>query len=111
MFIKDHALFTGIPASRLEKLLSGKCGEVIFGIGENIIQHGTAPSSVYLITEGSARVLQGPPEQPTSLELLNKGSMLGWFSLARGNPCEWVRAASEVKAMAIPAKTFTILLA
>ena len=110
MFIKDHSLFSGIPTSQLEKLLSGKCGEVIFGIGDNIIQPGTAPSSVYLITEGSARALQGPQENPTSLELLNKGSMLGWFSLASGNPCEWIRAASEVKAMAIPAETFTTLL-
>lgn len=110
MLIKDHSLFTGIPPSRLEKLLSGQTSEVVFEIGENIIPPCAAPTSVYLITEGSARALQGAPENPTSLELLNKGSLLGWFSLTSGNYCEWIRAASSVKAIGIPSGTFTTLL-
>ena len=35
--------------------------------------------------------------------------MTGWFSLATGIPCEWVRAASAVKALMIPSKCFTDL--
>ena len=110
MLFKDHSLFAGIPTSRLEKLFSGKSREVVFGIGENIIPPDAPPTCVYLITEGSVRSLQGSSEAPTPLELLKEGSLLGWFSMASGNPCEWFRAASPVKATAIPADTFSTLL-
>jgi len=62
-----------------------------------------------LILEGSIHLL-GEAEEAFSLELLNAGSLIGWFSPSHGRPCEWAQAASPVKALRIKADFFRKLL-
>jgi subfamily B ATP-binding cassette protein HlyB/CyaB len=99
-----------LPQEDLLNALKGKLGEVSFQTGEELSAQESLPPSLYLITEGSARALGSSDETPISLELMKPGSLVGWFSLATGVPCEWVRAATPIKALRIPADVFEKLL-
>ena len=99
-----------LPQEDLLNALKGKLGEISFQTGEELSAQESLPTSLYLITEGSARALGISDETPISLELIKPGSLVGWFSLATGIPCEWARAASPVKALRIPTESFLELL-
>ena len=103
--------FMDLPREEVLSALRGRVAEVTFRTGEEILKPGELPSALYLILEGNARLLGAvaPGENPVSLELLKAGAATGWFALATGVPCEWVRAASAVKALMIPSKCFTDL--
>ena len=97
-------LFNDIPQKELQEAL-GKVCEVTFTIGDLILTSGDMAADLYLIQEGSARLL-GDSEEPVSLELLKAGTVIGWFSLSTGVPCEWVRAASPIRALKMPSEVF-----
>jgi ATP-binding cassette subfamily B protein len=103
--------FMDLPREEVSSALRGRVAEITFQTGEEILKPGELPSALYLILEGNARLLgaMAPGENPVSLELLKAGTVTGWFSQATGIPCEWVRAASAVKALMIPSKCFTDL--
>lgn len=103
--------FMDLPREEVISALRGRVAEVTFQTGEEILKPGELPSALYLILEGNARLLGAvaPGENPVSLELLKAGASTGWFSLATGIPCEWVRAASLVRALMIPSKCFSDL--
>ena len=103
------SLFNDFPEKDLVKVLKGKVEECTFETGKELIPQGRLPDSIFLIREGSARLL-GAAEEPVSLELLKQGSLVGWFSLACAFPCEWVRASAPLKALRIPADIFEKLL-
>ena len=103
------SLFNDLPEKDLVKALRGKVEEVLFETGQELIPQGKLPDSIFLIREGTARLL-GAAEEPVSLELLKTGSLVGWFSLANTVPCEWVRASAPLKALRIPADVFEKLL-
>jgi len=102
--------FKELPEKGLATCLRGKLGEASFQTGEELSPQGSLPQAVYLITEGSARALGSSDETPISLELIKPDSLVGWFPLATGVPCEWARAASPVKALRIPTESFLKLL-
>jgi ATP-binding cassette subfamily B protein len=99
-----------LPQEDLLNALKGELVEVSFQTGEELSAQESLPPSLYLITEGSARALGSSDETPISLELIKPGSLVGWFSLATGVPCEWVRSASPGKALRIPTESFLKLL-
>ena len=102
------AVFRGISKKDLESSLRNQIFEVSFQTGDEI-NSPNARSGVFVLTEGSARIL-GAGDQPVSLELIKSGAPVGWFSLATRTPGEWVRAASPMKALRIPADVFEKLL-
>jgi ATP-binding cassette subfamily B protein len=108
--LKGTFPFKELPQKDLESCLSGKVVEISFQTGEELFSTGSLPQAVYLITAGSARALGNSDQTPISLELLKSGALVGWFSLATGVSCEWVRAASPVKALKIPTDVFEKLL-
>jgi ATP-binding cassette subfamily B protein len=101
--------FKDLPEKDLLKALKGKVEDVSFETGRELIPQGTLPDSIFLIWDGSARLL-GAAEEPVSLELLKPGSVVGWFSLSSALSCEWVRASAPLKALRIPADVFENLL-
>jgi ATP-binding cassette subfamily B protein len=101
--------FRDLPPEALEKLVESS-EEVTFTTGEELIPLLTLPSHLYLILEGTARYLGELSGEPISLERIQQGSVVGWFSLATGVPCEWVRASGPLKALRIPAAAFSSLL-
>ena len=103
------SLFKDLPEKDLVKALRGKVEECAFETGQELIPQGKLPDSIFLIREGTARLL-GVAEEPVSLELLKNGSLVGWFSLANHLPLDWVRASAPLKALRIPADVFEKLL-
>jgi ATP-binding cassette subfamily B protein len=103
------SLFQDLPEKDLLKALNGKLAECTFETGQELIPRGKLPEALFLIREGTARLL-GAAEEPVSLELLKPGSVVGWFSLANHLTCEWVRASASLKALRIPADVFEKLL-
>jgi ATP-binding cassette subfamily B protein len=103
------SLFKDLPEKDLLKALNGKVEEVLIETGQELIPHGCLPDSIFLIRDGTARLL-GADEEPVSLELLKPGSVVGWFSLANHFPCEFVRASAPLKALKLPAVVFEKLL-
>jgi len=101
--------FGDLPEKALRDLSVREITEQTFNTGDEMISQGVLPSEVLLVKEGSLRLLASS-DQPVSLELLTSGQVVGWFSLATEAPCEWVRAASPVKTLRIPADTFRTLL-
>ena len=93
-------LFQDLPEKDLLKALNGKLAECTFETGQELIPRGKLPEALFLIREGTARLL-GAAEDPVSLELLKPGSVVGWFSLANHLTCEWVRASASLKALRI----------
>jgi ATP-binding cassette subfamily B protein len=109
--LNNTHLFRDLPEKGLETLAKEKrIQEISFQTGEEIIQPKGPSSDIYLTTEGSARSLGTSDGAPISLELLKSGALIGWFSLATGITCEWIRAASPVKAIKIPSEVFRNLL-
>jgi ATP-binding cassette subfamily B protein len=105
-----NPFFGALPENDLLKLGNAKAEEIIFSTGEELLRHGEHSQNLYILLEGSARMLSGSKEEPISIELLQQGSVLGWFSRATGVPCEWVRASAPLKALRIPADVFEKLL-
>jgi len=106
----EFAIFASLPKEDLESCLHGQTSEVSFEVGEELIAHCKSPAAIFLVTDGSARLIAPSDKSPISLELVTTGQAVGWFSLATEIPSEWVRAASPVKALQIPATVFTKLL-
>ena len=85
--------------------------EIIFeriAIGERLCRLDELPSFVYIILNGTVRLLVESQEnnELITLEKRGSGQLIGWVSLLRGGPCETVQASTEVKALKIPSEVF-----
>jgi ATP-binding cassette subfamily B protein len=109
-FLLANPVFADLPREVLAGPELSAITEVQLNTGEELIAKGTENPDLFLIMEGSARVLGGNSEKPVSLELLQQGALIGWFSNASGTADEWVRASSLIKALRIPSPWFRKLL-
>jgi CRP-like cAMP-binding protein len=90
------APFDQLPGTAIANL--AQSGQLLrYRIGQPIVRPEALPQLV-LITEGQARLLGEDPrtDKPVTLQLLDKGSLLGIVGLLRGQPCETAIASSEV---------------
>jgi ATP-binding cassette subfamily B protein len=108
--LTEASTFRNLPKDALEKALRGKISRAIFQTGDDIIPQGELPESLYLILDGSVRSVAASAESTVSLELLKAGTVAGWFPLVTGVPFEWIRAATPVTTLEIPAGAFVKLL-
>ena len=74
--------------------------------GQRILRPDTMPSQVFLVVSGTVRLLADTPEGSRTLDLRHKGQLIGWVSLLRAQPCEWVLASEETILLGVPAKKF-----
>ncbi len=79
-----------------------------FEPGQIILRPDELPSSVFLIFEGSVRLLAKRPDNQEAFTLDKRGSgqLLGWASLLRGSPCEWVMASESTTVISFSASEF-----
>jgi ATP-binding cassette subfamily B protein len=105
-----NPFFGALPENDLSRLESGRTEEIIFSTGEELLRPDEQSQNLYILLKGSARMLSGSKDEPISLELLQSGAVIGWFPQASGVNFEWVRAASPVRALRIPADVFAKLL-
>ncbi|WP_204138048.1 peptidase domain-containing ABC transporter [Halomicronema sp. CCY15110] len=90
------APFDQLPGTAIANL--AQSGQLLrYRIGQPIVRPEALPQLV-LITEGQARLLGEDPrtDKPITLQLLDKGALLGIVGLLRGQPCETAIASSEV---------------
>ncbi|MEB3276772.1 MAG: peptidase domain-containing ABC transporter [Cyanobacteriota bacterium] len=82
-----------------------------YKLGQVLLRRDVSPDAVLVLLDGQARNLirdvDGQGER--TIERHGPGSLIGWFGLLRGAPCEQVRASAEVTAVAVPTATWAEL--
>lgn len=83
-----------------------------FRLGQTVLDPELLPDGVLLIRSGQLRSLAPAPRGKglRTIERLAPGSVAGWVGLVRQQPCEHLRATTEVEALLLPAQPFQELL-
>ena len=84
-----------------------------FRLGQTVLRPEVLPDGVLLLLQGQLRSLGSEPggQGLRTIERLEPGSCAGWAGLLRREPCEHLRASTEVEALLLPAAPFRDLLA
>lgn len=99
-------LFEGISAESMSRL-AAVAGEQEFGPGQFIVRQGQVGTGLYLITDGSVRVLRGADELAT----LGPGDFFGELSVIDQEPRNAsVQAASQTRCLAVASWDLLALL-
>ncbi|MDM7937828.1 MAG: ATP-binding cassette domain-containing protein [Cyanobium sp. CZS 48M] len=83
-----------------------------YRLGQTVVRADTMPEGLLLLRSGSLRCLAVDPGNGDlrTIDRLQSGDLAGWCSLLRGDPCEHLRASSEVELLYLPAGLFQELL-
>jgi len=83
-----------------------------FRLGQTILLPDVLPEGVLLIRSGQLRSLAPAPRGQglRTIERLAAGAIAGWAGLLRQQPCEHLRATTDVQALLLPAQRFLELL-
>ncbi len=102
------------PFNRLtveeQKLLFTEAALVRCPQGQRILRPDTLPDQVFLVLSGTVRLLAETPRGSRTLDRRERGQLLGWVSLLRAAPCEWVLASEDTVLLGLPAKQFVACL-
>ena len=81
--------------------------------GQIILRPDELPSRLSLVVQGSIRLLAKRPDNSDSITLCKRGSgqLVGWVSLLRCSPCEWVISSEASLILSISAQSFLDLFA
>ena len=84
-----------------------------YRLGQTLLRPDVQPDGVLLILAGQLRSLGPDPtgQGLRTIERVAPGAMVGWAGLLRRDPCEHLRATTEVEALMLPAPAFRDLLA
>ena len=78
--------------------------------GQRILRADTLPDRVFLVLRGTVRLLGETPRGSRTLDRRGKGQLLGWVSLLRASPCEWVLASEDTVLLGMSAQAFVACL-
>ena len=84
-----------------------------YRLGQTLLRPEVLPEGVLLIHSGELRNLGPDPSGQglRTIERLGAGSVIGWAGILRQEPCEHIRATSEIEAQFLPSAAFRDLLA
>ena len=76
--------------------------------GELILRADELPQHLSLVISGKVRLLGNSPKtkEPITLDKRGSGQLMGWSSLLRGSPCEWVIASENTVILNIRSDAF-----
>ena len=97
-------------ANHILKAFSKRAEEKIFKPGELLASKDFLSSHVFLIIEGTARLLSVTGTKESSIHRLSSGDLVGACSFLQGISIEHVRAASDLKVLSLPDHKFLELL-
>ena len=105
--LKNQAPFSLLPKLDLEGWIRNS-ERVRFKPGQRLIRPDELNNGLILVLKGNVRLIAygNESEGPFSLEKRGPGQLLGWASILRGAPTEFVQASTEVVAMILPAREF-----
>lgn len=105
-------LFQPLPPP-VQQAITAKLQRCSFQPGELIYSPRELPSAIHYVVEGHVRILGPVSRQSPTLEIVEKGALIGWDSLLRRVPTGSVRAAiaptsnsQEVQTLALSADIF-----
>ena len=111
LLLRGFRPFDRLPpetAAALEPLLEFRR----YRLGQMVLRADVMPEGVLLLRSGTLRSLASDPisEEQRTIEQLQPGALAGWCGLVRDEPCEELRASSEVELLLLPATAFRNLL-
>ena len=74
--------------------------------GQTLISKRQLQDRIYLVVSGQVRLLVEADSDIVTLDRRGPGQFLGWASLLRGEPCEWVTCSEPLVVLALPAAGF-----
>lgn len=75
-------------------------------VGQRLLRADTLPDRFLIVLSGAVRLLAETSQGSCTLDRRGAGQMLGWVSLLRAEPCEWVIASEESVVLVVPASKF-----
>jgi ATP-binding cassette, subfamily B, bacterial HlyB/CyaB len=106
---KIHDFFTElIPFSSLSEAeldrLTARAEFLRYRMGQTVLMREQLPAHVTWVFSGQVRLLAYniQTQMPITLQLLEKGEMLGWAGTVRGTSCETAIASTEAVCVTIP---------
>ena len=79
-------------------------------IGSRLLRPDELPGEVLLLIKGEVRLLVKNGSDESTLCKRGAGQLLGWSSLIRAEPCEWVQASTDVEFIAFPGDLWVKLI-
>ena len=105
--LRSQKPFSLIHIDQFKQLISNS-KLVKFPIGSTILQSDKISNRIYIVLSGNIRLLSQKvsTDEIITLDKRGPGQIIGWISLLRGDPTEWVSAAEETYCLSIDSKDF-----
>jgi HlyB family type I secretion system ABC transporter len=83
-----------------------------YRMGQTVLMRDRLPAQIIVVYSGQIRLLAYDPDtqMPATLQLLEKGEILGWAGIVRHQPCETAIASTEAVCIQIPTAYFLDLI-
>jgi ATP-binding cassette, subfamily B, bacterial HlyB/CyaB len=83
-----------------------------YRMGQTVLMREQVPAQIIIVYSGQIRLLAYNPQSqiPTTLQLLEKGEILGWAGIVRNLPCETAIASTAAVCINVPVDYFLELI-
>ncbi len=103
--------FAQLPKDDLTEL-SERSQFIRYRMGQTVLMREQMPAQIIIVYSGQVRLLGYNPQNqmPTTLQLLEKGEIVGWAGVVRSRGCETAIASTEAVCINVPVGYFQQLV-